>query len=58
MTTQNIAADLSHESKGNGSRHGPEIRLEHILVPVDFPTTSPSGLAFAAEVAAHAASDC
>jgi nucleotide-binding universal stress UspA family protein len=50
MTIQ-MPADLSRESKGRGSARGPEIKLEHILAPVDFSPTSESGVAFAAGVA-------
>ena len=53
MTTTLIPPDLSRESKGAGTRHGPEIRLERILAPVDFSTTSDKGIAFAAEVASR-----
>ena len=53
MTTTQIPPDLSRESKGAGTRRGPEIRLERILAPVDFSTTSDKGIAFAAEVASR-----
>ena len=49
-TTQ-IPPDLSLERKGAGSPAGPEIKLEHILAPVDFSTASEKGVAFAADVA-------
>jgi nucleotide-binding universal stress UspA family protein len=53
MTTTQIPPDLSRESKGAGTRRGPQIRLERILAPVDFATTSDKGIAFTAEVASR-----
>jgi len=52
MATQ-LPPDVSRESKGVGSRRGPEIKLEHILMPVDFSTASRRGVAFAAGFAAR-----
>ena len=50
-TTMQLPNDLSRESKGVGSRRGPEIKLEQILAPVDFSPVSQRGVAFAADVA-------
>lgn len=52
MTTQ-LPPTVSRESKGAGSRRGPEIKLEHILAPVDFPIASHRGVTFSAAVAAR-----
>src|SRR6188768_3240268 len=48
---KNVPPDLSRESRGAGSSHGPTIELNKILAPVDFSVASRYGLAFAGIVA-------